>query len=244
MVQSELGKLVRNSAKLQASQNHYGPNSHMAATRNLYNRQQPMQYAPSYNKRSNLGYGSADALAGFGSSPYLGASSSGRGRNSEANDDDEGDSSNFGPNFNSNLDGESNNNDGDEDGERSNANGEGQPMNLNSAASGYPGQGDYNNDAGFGAGFGFGGGSSNYGPMGGEGSDAFGPSDSYEGDGRRAKSASSLMGSRNFGSEDDGLGALQYGPNSAINSGERDPDDEGRAGYSPEGQGDGDNDDE
>lgn len=231
---------MKNSAKLQAS-NGYNPNTNAAAaSRNLYNRQQPMQFAPSYNKRSNLAGYSPDSLSGF-----MGASSNGRGRNSEANDDDDGDSSsNFGPNFNSNFDGESSNNDGDGD-EGSSANGEGQPMNLNQAASGYPGQGDYNNDAGFGLGFGFGNGASGgYGAAGGDGSDAYGPSEGFDGDGRRAKSASSLMGSRNYGSDDDAVGALQYGPNSAINAGERDGDDEGRAGYSPDSQGEGDNDDE
>lgn len=201
-----------------------------------------MQFAPSYNKRSNFGY-SPEALSGYGSSPVMGASSHGRGRNSD-NDDDDGDSSNFGPNFKSNFDGESSN-DGDGDGDGSSANGDGQPMNLNQAASGYPNQGDYNNDAGFGAGFGFNGGASGFSPMGGEAGEAFGPSDGYEGDGRRAKSASSLMGSRNYGSDDDAIGgALQYGPNSAINSGERDSDDEARSGYAPEGQGDNENDDE
>lgn len=169
----------------------------------------------------------------------MGAASHGRGSNSDANDDDDdsNESSNaFGPNFGSSF---NSNNDGE--GEGSSANGDGQPMNLNQAASGYPAQGDYNNDAGVSFGFG---GSSGYGPSMGEGSE-FGPSDGFSGESRRAKSASSPMGARNYGSDDDGALALQYGPNSAVNSGERDVDgDDGRAGYSPDGQGDNDNDDE
>lgn len=199
-----------------------------------------MQLAPSYNqKRSSSGEA---GLSGYGmGSPFMGASASnGRGRNSEVSsnndDDDDRESANFGPQFNApSFDGESSNagpsSNADDDGEG------GQPMNLNQAASGYPNQGDYNNDAGFGAGFGFGGPSSGgFGAANddGEGSSLGPSSDSYEGDGRRAKSASSPSGSRNFGNLDDeassGGGATKYGPNSAVNS-ERDPDDEGSAAY-------------
>lgn len=149
--------------------------------------------------------------------------SSGRlNQNSDADDDE---SSNFGPNFDSSN---SNNND---DGEGSSANQDGPTMNLNQAASGYPAQGDYSD---VGAGFGFG-------PSAGEGADFDGASEGFGGEGRRAKSASSPMGARGYGGEED-AGAPLYGPNSAVNSGDG-GDDEGRAGYAPEGQND-DNDDE
>lgn len=227
MTQAELGKLVRNSAKVQAQQNLNNRNQNgqhlTAATRNLYNRQQPLQYDQS-QFRQQRNYGSADNLNGFG--PVMGAASSGRGSNSDASDDDEG--SSLGPNFGSNFDSN------DNDGEGSGANNDGPTMNLNQAASGYPAQGDYNNDAGLG--FGFGGGNSGYSSADAE----FGPSESFGNEGRRAKSASSPMGARGFGGEED-AGAPQFGPNSAVNS-ERDGDDEGRAGYAPEGNDD--NDDE
>lgn len=160
----------------------------------------------------------------------MGAASGVRGLNQNSDADDE--ESNFGPNFGSNFD---NGNDGENEGV--NNNNDGPALSLNQAASGYPGQGDYNNDAGAGAGFGFGG-ASNYGPSS-DGSE-FGPSDGFAGEGRRAKSASSPMGARGYGLDDD-AGAPQYGPNSAVNG---DGDDEGRAGYAPEGQNDNDNDDE
>ena len=225
LTNAELGKLVRNSAKSrndQANQLYrHSQNQQLAATRNLYNRQQPMQYAPT-NRRQ---YGSSDGLSGYNpSSLGMGASSS---RDSNANNDDD-DAANFGPNFN----------EGENDGE-SNADSDGQPMNLNQAASGYPSQGDISEGAGNGAGFSFGG-ADGYGPSSSEGAE-FGPSSGFGGDGRRAKSASTLMGSRNYGSDED-AGAPRYGPNSAINSGAGD-DDEGRAGYAPDGQND-DNDDE
>lgn len=213
LTQAELGKLMRNSAKARAQHQH-NPHHSAAATRNLYNRQQPLQYAQTHQRRN---YGSAD-LSGY--NPVMGAASNGRGSNSDANDDD---SSSFGPNFDTNEDEGSNSDGGNED------------VRLNQAASGYPAQGDYNNDAGFGFG-----GASGYGPSMTEGSE-FGPSDSYGGDGRRAKSASSPMNSRNYGLDDD-AGAPQYGPNSAINSGERDVDDDGRSGYGPDSNDD--NDDE
>ena len=218
LTQSELGKLVRNSAKAQAHQNGQFRNQQQlaAATRNLYNKQQPLQFDQSqFRQQRNYG---AEAN-NFG--PVMGAASNGRQNlNSEGSDDDEG--SSMGPGFGSNLDGNDNDNDGE------GANSDGPTMNLNQAASGYPAQGDYNNDAGLGFGFG-------------AGAEAeFGPSE-FGGDGRRAKSASSLTGSRNFGGEED-AGAPQYGPNSAINAGGGD-DDEGRAGYAPEGA-DNDGDDE
>ena len=146
----------------------------------------------------------------------MGAAASGR---AQANGDDDDEGGNFGPNFGANFEG------GDNDGEaNANADADGQPMNLNQAASGYPSQNDYN-EAG------------NYNPMGGFGSldgAEFGPSEGgFSGEARRAKSASSLMGSRNFGSDDD-AGAPQFGPNSAVNADGGD-DDGGRAGYAPEG---------
>lgn len=155
------------------------------------------------------------------------------------NDDDE--SSNFGPNFN--FDGNS-----DADGEvaHNQANADGQVSGLNQAASGHPGQTDYNNDAaGAGAGFNFDG-PSGYGPSSVDGAD-FGPSEGFNGEGKRAKSASSPMGSRNYGSEED-AGAPQYGPNSAVNS-EADETEGRPANYQPNTNGaqaenDNENDDE
>lgn len=155
--------------------------------------------------------------------------------NNDANDD-EG-SNAYGPNFNSNSN--SNNND-DDDGEGSSAEGGAQPIGLNQAASGYPGMGQ-SDDASGAAGFNFGG-ISGYGPSA-DGAE-FGPSgDAFSGDGRRHKSASSPSGSRGYGSDDELAGALQYGPNSAINAG-GDGEEDSRSGYAPEGQNDNDNDDE
>lgn len=224
LIQSELGKLVRNSAKAQNIQNR-NQQQLAAATRNLYNRQQPMQFDQS-QAQFRRNYGNSDQLNGY--NPVMGASN-GRGQSSNSDaDDDEG--SSFGPGFGSNFDSK------DDDGEGSSANNDGQPMNLNQAASGYPNQGDYNNDNG--ATYSFGG--SGFGaPMDGA---EFGPSDGFGGEGRRSKSGSSPMGARNYGSADDDGGALQFGPNSAINSG-GDGDDEGRSGYAPEGN-DNENDDE
>lgn len=224
LTQAELGKLVRNSGRLNA-QNSRLNQQHAAATRNLYNRQQPLQYAPSHNKRSNS-YGSDGFNGGYG------AASNGRSNQNNADDEDGDSSSPFnGANFGSSFD---NGNDGENEGSNNEG---GQAMNLNQAASGYPGQGDYNNDAGVGNGFGFGG-SSGYGPSSNDGAD-FGPSE-FGGEGRRAKSASSPMGARGYGSDED-AGAPLYGPNSAVNG---DNDDEGRAGYSPDGGNDNENDDE
>lgn len=151
--------------------------------------------------------------------------------NSDQNDDDEGSSSgpSFGQGFGSSFDSANSNNNGDSDGEGA-GNENAQPMNLNQAASGYPG--DYS-EAGAGlAGYGQGGFS--------EGSD-FGPSEEFGLDGRRAKSASSPLGSRGFGSEEDS-GAPQYGPNSAVNSGG--DDDEGRSAFASEGNNESNDDDE
>lgn len=189
------------------------------ATRNLYNRQQPLQYAPTQNNRRQFGSsGDLSAYSGLGA-----AASNGQANNDE--DDDEGGSSKFGgQNFGANFDGNDNEGEGG-------AQADGQPMNLNQAASGYPGQGDYSESVGFNFG-----GAGGYGPSSADGSD-FGPSEGF--DGSRAKSASSLLGSRNIG--DDDAGASQYGPNSAVNSG--DSDDDGRSGYAPEGN-DNENDDE
>lgn len=190
-----------------------------------------MQFAPSYNKRSNS-FGSQSDLNGY--QPAMGAS---HGRqmnaNSDQNDDDEGSSSgpSFGQGFGSSFDSANSNNNADSDGEGS-SNDNAQPMNLNQAASGYPGQGDYN-EAGAGL--------SGYGQSGfNEGSD-FGPSEDFGLDGRRAKSASSPLGSRGFGSDEDS-GASQYGPNSAVNSGG--DDDEGRSAFASEGNGESNDDDE
>jgi hypothetical protein len=218
---AELGKLMRNSAKSNAGRNsnlrNYNQQQQQqlaAATRNLYNKQQQLQYAPSQNNRRQ--YGSND-FSGY--SPLGAAASNGQANN----DDDDNEGGNFGgnSNFGSNFD--SNDNDG-EGGSQA----DGQPMNLNQAASGYPGQGDYNE------GFNFGG-AAGYGPSSAEAGADFGMGDGFgAGEGRRAKSASSLMGSRNVG--DDDAGAPQFGPNSAVNSG--DGDDEGRSGYSPDGNDD------
>lgn len=215
LTQAELGKLVRSSAKAHAQRNQQ---QHSAATRNLYNRQQPLQYDQSQYRQSRNYGSSGDSLNGFG--PVMGAASNGRGASSEANDDDEG-SSSLGPNFGANFD----NNDNENDGEGSSANNEGQAMNLNQAASGYPAQ-DYNNDAGL---FGFGPGYST--------PDAeFSPNENYAGEGKRAKSASSHT--RGLAGDED-AGAPQYGPNSAVNG---DKDDDERSSYAPEGEND--NDDE
>lgn len=253
---AELGKLVRNSAR-HSNRNNLANNNNnnqqyqqqlAAATRNLYNRQQPMQFAPTHNNRRQYGNG-ADYGSGYGPAlNMMGARNGyGSGSNSDANNDDE-DSQAFGPSNSYNNDANSNN---DDDGEGSGAEGGSRPMNLNQAASGYPGMGqnDYGSADGAAgaAGFNFGG-ISGYGPSA-DGAD-FGPSsgDGFSNaEGRRHKSASSLSGSaRNYGAGDSDLaGALQYGPNSAINGGAGgDSDDEGRAGYAPENQNDNDNDDE
>lgn len=207
---------------MQAQQNnlHHRNQQHAAATRNLYNRQQPLQYDQS-QFRQQRNFGSADNLNGYG--PVMGSASNGRGSNSEVNDDEDGGSS-LGPNFGANFDSADN----DGDGEGSGANNDG--PSLNQAASGYPAQGDYNNDA---LGFGFGGDSYT------SANAEFGPSDSFGNEGRRSKSASSPLGLRGFGGEED-AGAPQYGPNSAVNSG---GDDDDRASLSPDGQ-ENDNDDE
>lgn len=239
LAKAELGKLVRNSAKHNNRNNNIENNQQYqqqlaAATRNLYNRQQPMQYAPTHNRRQ---YGISTAqLNGYG--PMMGAANARGGYNSNNDANDDEDSNAFGPNYNSNS-----NNNNDDDGEGSGAEGGSQPLNLNQAASGYPamGQNDYGANDASGAGFNFGG-VSGYGPSA-EGSE-FGPSgDGFSGEGRRHKSASSLSGSRNYGRDDELAGALQYGPNSAINAG-GDGDEDSRAGYAPEGQNDNDNDDE
>lgn len=226
LTQADLGKLIRGSGRVNAqhqNQHRLNHQQQAAATRNLYNKQQPLQYAPSHNSRRN--YGQADSFSGYAPS---GAASN---QNSDADDDDN--NSNF-PNFGSNYD-NSNNNDGE--GEGSAANGDGPALNLNQAASGYSSQGDYNNNPSAGLGFSFDG-ASGYGPSS-DGSE-FGPTDGFSGEGRRAKSASSPMGARGFSLDDD-AGAPQYGPNSAVNG---DGDDEGRSGYAPEGNADNDNDDE
>lgn len=210
---AELGKLVRNSAKVGRGSNfrNYNQQQQLAATRNLYNKQQPLQYAPTLHNRRQ--FGSSDSLNEY--NPLSPAASNG-GQSNANNDDDDNEGGNFGANFDNS----------DNDGEGG-AQADGQAMNLNQAASGYPSQGDYSDGVGF-----------NFGGSGGEGSD-FGPSEGFGGDGRRAKSASSLMGSRNIG--DDDAGAPIYGPNSAVNSGD---DDEGRSGYAPEASNDNENDDE
>lgn len=234
---SELGKLVRNSAKAQPSQLHRksydnlhqrGANQQLAAaTRNLYNRQQPLQHDQSQFRQQRNYAGSGDSLSGLYQPVGMGSASNGRGSRSEANDDDDGASS-MGANFGANFDG------GDNDDEGNSANNDGSNMNLNQAASGYPGQGgDYsNNDAALGFRFDGNGYSS--------ADSDFGPSEGLGNEERRSKSASSPFSSRGFSGEED-AGAPQYGPNSAINAG--DSDDE-RAGYAPEGQADNDNDDE
>lgn len=214
---AELGKLVRNSARAGRGSNlrNYNQQQQLSATRNLYNKQHPLQYAPTQHNRRQFG---PSDLSGYGP---LGAAAS-NGRANANNDDDDNEGANFGPNFGANFDG--NDNDG-EGGSQA----DGSPMNLNQAASGYPGQGDYNEGTGF-----------NFGGAGGYGSADGGDygSEGFSGDGRRAKSASSLMG-RGLG--DDDAGAPQYGPNSAVNSGD---DDEGRSGYAPEASNDNENDDE
>lgn len=227
MTNAELGKLMRNNgesnsrnghsgAQLRALHNQQQQQQLAAATRNLYNKQQPLQYAPTHNNRRQFSMGQSDELAGY--NPLAGAASNGRGSSQADDDDEEGGSRGFGPNFGANFDGESN------DGEGSQADGGNPaPLNLNSAASGYP-SGDYNEQAGLAGLDGY------------DGAD-FGPSNSY--DGRRAKSASSLLG-RGAGDED--AGAPQFGPNSAINAGEA--DDEGRAGYAPDSSNDGEGDDD
>lgn len=225
--------MVRNSAKSNAGRNanmrNYNQQQQQfaAATRNLYNKQQPLQFAPTQSNRRQYG-GNSNDFSGY--SPLGAAASNGQANNDEDDDGEGGSSSggdkfggaNFGANFDSN----------DNDGEGG-SQADGQPMNLNQAASGYPGQGDYNE------GFNFGG-ANGYGPSSGEAGADFGLGEGFGGgDGRRAKSASSLMGSRNMGGDDD-AGAPQFGPNSAVNS---EGDDEGRSGYAPEGN-DNDNDDE
>lgn len=197
MTNAELGKLVRNSARHNGRQSanvrNYNQQQQLAAaTKNLYNKQQPLQYAPTQSNRRQ--YGSSD-LSGYNP---LGTAAT-NGQANANNDDDENEGGNFGANFDG----------GDNDGEGNQA--DGQPMNLNQAASGYPGQGDYSE----GAGFNFGG-AGGYGPSAGEGSD-FGPSEGFGGDGRRAKAASSMRGVG-----DDDAGAPLYGPNSAVNSGDND----------------------
>lgn len=214
--------MVRNSAKIQAQQNNLHRNQqHAAATRNLYNRQQPLQFDQS-QPRQQRNYGSFDNLNGYG--PVMGSASNGRGSNSEVNDDEDGASS-LGPNFGANF--ESADNDGDGEGRNAN-NG---VSNLNQAASGYPTQDVYNND---GLGFGFGAGDSFT-----SANAEFAPNENFGNEGRRSKSASSPLGSRGFGVEDD-AGAPQFGPNSAVNS---DGDDDDRSSYTAEGA-DNDNDDE
>lgn len=234
---SELGKLVRNSAKAQPSQHqqsynnyHRGVNQQLtAATRNLYNRQQPLQQDQSQFRQQRNFAGSGDSLSGLYQPVGLGSASNGRGSRSEANDDDDGVSS-MGPNFGANFDG------GENDDEGNSANNDGSNMNLNQAASGYPGQGDYNNNNNNDAGLGF-----RFDGNGYSSADSdFGPSEGFGNEERRSKSASSPLSSRGFGGDED-AGAPQYGPNSAINAG--DSDDE-RAGYAPEGQADNENDDE
>lgn len=205
---------------MQAQQNNLHRNQqHAAATRNLYNRQQPLQFDQS-QPRQQRNFGSLDNLNGYG--PVMGSASNGRGSNS----DDEDGASSLGPNFGANFD--SADNDGDGDGEGSANN---DVSNLNQAASGYPAQGDYNND---GLGFGFGGADSFTSP-----NAEFGQNENFGNEGRRSKSASSPLGSRGFGVEDD-AGAPQFGPNSAVNSG---GDDDDRSSYTAEGA-DNDNDDE
>lgn len=233
MTQSELGKLVRNSAKMQ-NQNRYNQQAQQlaAASRNLHNRHQPLQYAPSHHRQRGYSAGSDSNLNDFGAHVMGASAATDRGSNVN-NDDDDDESASYGPGMGANFDG------GDDvEGSRVNGGGEGQAYNLDKAASGYPGQSDYNEGAG--AGFGFGG-ASGYGPSSGEGSE-FGPSEGFGGEGRRVKSASSPMGSRGYGSDDD-AGAPQYGPNSAINSGGNE-DDEGRAAYAPEGSNDGEGSDD
>lgn len=213
-----------NKAQAQPNSQHYQqqrnqPQQLAAATRNLYNRQQPLQHDQSQYRpqRNNYG-GSGDTLSGLYQT--MGAASTGRG---EANDEDD---SGMGPNFGAGANFDAGDNENESEGS-------GPSMNLNQAASGYPAQGDYNNEPSLGN-FGFGPGN------GYSSADAeFGPSE-FGNEGRRSKSASSPLGSRGFGVDDD-AGAPQYGPNSAINAGDADDD---RAGYSPDSQADNDNDDE
>lgn len=253
MSNSELGKLVRGSSNGRGGRNsfsagaqHHQPQHNIAATRNLYNRQQPLQHAQTHNYRqSSYGRGdSSDAdgddssLGAGGYNPaaqLMGAASHGRSGSNADNDDDDG--ANFGPNFDSNVDSD----EGQANG------GDGSPMNLNQAASGYPGQGNEGYGVGDGSAAGFGGsgfgGSSSYGPSSFEGSE-FGPEGFSSGEGRRAKSASSLMGMSNYGTgRDEDAGAPQYGPNSAIHAG-GDGDDDARSNYAPEASQNDDNDDE
>lgn len=214
------------------SSNHYnnGNQQMNSATRNLYNRQQPLQYAPTHNQGQN--YGPTDGMSGYG--PMMGAS--GRSNaNNEDRDDDDGPSS-FGPSggFGPSSFGPSGD---DDEGNRA----DGQPMNLNQAASGYPGhnmgnQGYGNDQSNLGAGFG---------PYdnSGEGAEYAGLHNGFASQSRRSKAASSPMSARNnkeYDGNDDDAPASRYGPNSASNS-DRDPDDDSRS--SPDG-GREDNDDE
>lgn len=215
----QLGKLMRNSAKIGRnlhSHNYNQQQQQLAATRNLFNKQQPLQYAPTHHTRRQ--FGSSD-LNGY--SPMGTAASNGQ--FNANNDDDDNEGGNYGPNFGANFDSSDNDGEGGAQADR-------QSMNLNQAASGYPGQGYYNEGSGF-----------NFGGLSGYGGSADGndyANDGLGGDGRHAKSASSPMG-RGLG--DDDAGAPQYGPNSAVNSGD---EDDGRSAYAPEASNDNENDDE
>lgn len=215
--QSELARLMRSSSsELGVDGYNSGNERGFGASRQLYNRQQPLQYAPSYNKRSS-NYGPTDGLAGygFGSGASSAISRSGRANNNNDEDDDDDTSSNFGPSnsFESNEDAQ-------------NAGADGSPMNLNQAASGgYPSQGNYNSDNSND--------NSGFGPSGFDGSE-FGPSSdefgSGENSGRLRQAGSSSASMRNHfgaGSNDEdaaGIPAYNPGPNSAVNSDDADED--------------------
>lgn len=217
MSQAELARLMRTSSKLGADFSASGGSARgFGASRNLYNRHQPLQYAPSYNKRSSSNYGPTDGLAGYGFNPA--------GPSSRSNSDDDDDDGSAPMNFNANSF-DSN----DDGGRNADADGESQPLNLNQAASGYPLQGDYNENSNDNAGFG---------PAGFDGSE-FGPSEEMGGSGRLRQAGSSSAGLRNqFGANNDddaGIPAYNPGPNSAVNS---EGDDDSRA--SPQEGGDDD----